>query len=99
MKLRGNDKAGALAAYEESLAITRHLADTDPNDMTSGSAISPSASTRCGDVKYLRERQDAKGALAEYEESLALTRRLADKKKAMHSCSATSPSASTRSAT
>ena len=79
LKFGANDSAGALAAYEESLAITRRLADTDPNDIIWQRDIVVGLN-KMGDVKFFAGG-DAKGALAEYEESLALTRRLADKNK------------------
>ena len=77
LKLSANDSAGALAAYEESLAITRRLADTDPNDINWQRDIAVGLN-KMGDVKFFASG-DAKGAIAEYEESLGLARRLADK--------------------
>ncbi len=69
-----HDPTGALAAYEESLAISRRLADA--NNGNAGLERDASVSLdKIADVK--RSTGDQTGALAAYEESLAIARRLA----------------------
>ena len=51
VKFHANDKAGALAAYEESLAITRHLAETDPGNAIWQRDIAVGLN-KIGDVKF-----------------------------------------------
>ena len=89
---RAND-SGRAAAYEESLAITRRLAGTDPND-SQLQRVLPSAN-KMGDVKFFASG-DAKGAIAEDEEVRPHARGSPTRTKAMPSCGATCPSASTR---
>ncbi len=75
LKLRPRTASGALAAYEESLAITRRLADTDKNNAVWQRDIAVGLN-KMGDVKFFAG-DDAKGALAAYDESLAIARHLA----------------------
>ena len=72
------DLAGALAAYRESLQVSRRLAEAisfhPPGPV--GSATSASARTTWRHV--LRDQGDLAGALAAYRESLQVRRRLAE---------------------
>ena len=70
----GGDAKGALAEYEESLALTRRLADKNQGNAQLQRDMSVSLD-KIGDVK--RSQNDNAGALAAYEESLAIARRLA----------------------
>ena len=67
--------AGALAAYEEALAIFRRLAEADKTNSEWQRDISV-ALDKIGYLKF--QAKDDAGALAAYDESLAITRRLAD---------------------
>ena len=69
MRLQAGDRAGALAAYEESLAIRRKLAEADPGNAEAQRDLSVSLD-KIGDVKL--QAGDRAGALAAYEESLAI---------------------------
>ena len=69
VKLQAGDRAGALAAYEESLAIRRKLAEADPGNAEAQRDLSVSLD-KIGDVKL--QAGDRAGALAAYEESLAI---------------------------
>ena len=79
VKFQSGDKDGALKAFEESLAITRHLASTDPGNSVWQRDVAVGLN-KIGDVKFFMEN-DPNGALAAYEESLAIARRLADANK------------------
>jgi tetratricopeptide (TPR) repeat protein len=68
------DLAGALAIYEEGLAIRRQLASADPSHGEHQRDLSVSLN-KTGDV--LLAQGDLAGALAIYEEGLAIRRRLA----------------------
>ena len=68
------DLAGALARYEEGLAIARRLASADPSDADYHREVSVSLN-RTGDL--LVAQGDLAGALVRYEEGLAIIRRLA----------------------
>ena len=71
--------ASELAAQEESVAISRQLAESDPSNTNYQFDIS----TKLEGVADMKSRSgDAAGALAIYEESLALRRRLADANRA-----------------
>ena len=73
-ELNAGDKARALAAYEEGVAIVRELvARRRQSGVAARSFISLN---RVGDVK--RDFGDTAGALASYDESLAIRRRLAE---------------------
>ena len=61
------DLAGALAAYRESLAVSRRLAEADPSNAGWQRDLSVSQQ-KMGDV--LRDQGDLAGALAAYRESL-----------------------------
>src|SRR5215472_6894926 len=65
--------AGALAAYEESLAIMRKLAASDPDNAVWQRDVSVSLE-KVGDLGLAAG--DRAGALAAYEESLAIRRKL-----------------------
>jgi tetratricopeptide (TPR) repeat protein len=67
--------SGALAAYRESLAVMRRLADADPSNALWQCDLSVSHN-KVGDV--LRAQGDLAEAQAAYRESLAVVRRLAD---------------------
>jgi tetratricopeptide (TPR) repeat protein len=67
--------SGALAAYRESLAVMRRLADADPSNALWQCDLSVSHN-KVGDV--LRAQGDLAEALAAYRESLAARRRLAE---------------------
>ncbi len=69
------DLAGALAAYRESLELSRGLAEADPSNAGWQRDLSASQD-RIGDV--LRDQGDLAGALAAYRESLELSRGLAE---------------------
>ncbi|MDX2103496.1 MAG: toll/interleukin-1 receptor domain-containing protein [Alphaproteobacteria bacterium] len=71
------DSAAALAAYQESLEISRRLASANPNDGQAARDLSVSLS-RLGDL-YLRRgaEGDSAAALEVYQESLEIRRRLA----------------------
>jgi hypothetical protein len=68
------DRAGALEAYEESLAIRRKLAASDPGNTGWQSDLGVGLA-RVGDVRLAAG--DRMGALSAYEESLAIMRKLA----------------------
>ena len=74
MRVAEGDRAGALKAYEESLAIRRRLAAADPGNAGWARDVSVSLE-RIGDVRVAEG--DRAGALKAYEESLAIRRRLA----------------------
>ena len=74
MRLAAGDRAGALAAYEESLAIRRKLAASDPGNAGWQRDLSVSLN-KVGDVRLAAG--DRAGALSAYEESLAIRRKLA----------------------
>ena len=74
VRLAAGDRAGALAAYEESLAIRRKLAAADPGNAGWQRDVSVSLS-KVGDVRLAAG--DRAGALAAYEEGLAIMRKLA----------------------
>ncbi|MFN3259870.1 MAG: hypothetical protein ACE37J_04845 [Pikeienuella sp.] len=67
-------RAGALAAYEEGLAIRRDLAARDPGNAGWARDVSVSLD-RVGDVRVAAG--DRAGALAAFEEGLAIRRALA----------------------
>ncbi len=69
------DLGGALAAYLESLAVRRRLAEVDPSNAGWQRDLSVSQD-RVGNV--LRDQGDLGGALAAYLESLAVSGRLAE---------------------
>ncbi|MCP4308093.1 MAG: tetratricopeptide repeat protein, partial [bacterium] len=75
VRLRAGDAAGAVAAYEQGLAIARRLAETD-SDNTGWQRVVSISLDRIGDVKL--RAGDAAGAVAAYEEGLAIHRRLAE---------------------
>jgi len=72
--LFAGDRAGALTAYEKSLAIARTLAAADPGNAASQRDLSLTL-TRVGDARLSLD--DSAGALAAYEESLGIARTLA----------------------
>ena len=74
VQLANGDRAGALAAYEESLAIMRKLVAADPGDAGWQRDLSVSLD-RVGDVRLADG--DRAGALAAYEESLDIRRKRA----------------------
>ena len=74
LKLQSGDSAGALVAYEESLAIHRGLARTDPGNAEWQWNLSFDLND-VGDLK-LQSGQTSE-APAAYEESLAIARDLA----------------------
>ena len=69
------DLAGALAAYRESLQVSRRLAEADPSNAGWQRDLSVSQD-KVGNV--LRDQGDLAGALAAYRESLQVRRRLAE---------------------
>ena len=67
------DRAGALKAYEESLAVTRRLVAADPVDSDNQRSLATSLTN----VGFIRVTSgDRTGALAAYEEALAIRRKL-----------------------
>ena len=74
VRLAAGDRAGALSAYEESLAIMRRFASTDPGNAGWQRDLTVSLD-RVGDVRLAAG--DRAGALSAYEESLAIMRKLA----------------------
>jgi tetratricopeptide (TPR) repeat protein len=74
VRLAAGDRAGALSAYEESLAILRKLAAADPGNAGWQRDVSVSLE-KVGDVRLAAG--DRTGALSAYEESLAISRKLA----------------------
>ena len=74
MKLQAGDRAGALAAYQESLDIRRKLAAQDPGNAQAQRDVSVSLN-KLGDMKL--QEGDQAGALAAYQESLDIRRKLA----------------------
>ena len=68
------DRAGALAADQDSLDIARKLAAQDPGDAQARRDVAVSLDN-LGDVKLLTG--DRAGALAAYQESLDIARKLA----------------------
>jgi tetratricopeptide (TPR) repeat protein len=75
VKLKAGDRDGALAAYDESFAIARTLAEADPASAQAQRNLSVSLE-RIGDVKL--KAGDRDGALAAYNESFAIARMLAE---------------------
>ncbi|MCP4386459.1 MAG: TIR domain-containing protein, partial [Hyphomicrobiales bacterium] len=73
--LTAGDAAGALAAYEQGLAIARRLVETDPDNTEWQRDVSVSLG-KIGDVKL--RAGDAAGGLAVYEEGLTISRRLVE---------------------
>jgi tetratricopeptide (TPR) repeat protein len=73
-RLFGGDHAGALTAYEKSLASARTLVAADPGNTASQRDLSVTL-TRVGDARLSLD--DSAGALAAYEESLGIARTLA----------------------
>jgi tetratricopeptide (TPR) repeat protein len=69
------DLPGASAAYRESLALIRQLAESDPANALWQSDLSVSHN-KIGGV--LRDQGDLAGALAAYRESIVVRRRLAE---------------------
>ena len=67
VKLRGGDRAGALAAYQESLDIARKLAAQDQSNAQAQRDVAVSLD-KLGNVKL--QGGDQAGALAAYQESL-----------------------------
>ena len=74
MRRATGDRAGALTAHEESLAIARKLAAADPGNVVWQRDVSVSLN-KVGDVR--RAAGDRPGALSAYEEGLAIMRKLA----------------------
>jgi len=74
MRRAAGDPAGALAAYEENLAIARKLAAADPGNAQWQRDVSVSLN-KVGDVRL--NTGDRAEALAAYEEGLAIRRKLA----------------------
>jgi tetratricopeptide (TPR) repeat protein len=74
VKMQGGDQAGALAAYQESLAIGRKLAAQDKGNAQAQRDVSVSFN-KVGDMK--RRGGDQAGALGAYQESLDIRRKLA----------------------
>ena len=74
VKLKGGDKTGALAAYQESLGIARKLAAQDQGNAQAQRDV-PLRLVMLGDVKL--QAGDQAGALAAYQESLDITLKLA----------------------
>ena len=74
MKLQQGDTAGALAAYEQGLAISEKLAAADPRDGQGQRDLAYSYG-KLGDVKLLQG--DTAGALAACEQGLAIREKLA----------------------
>jgi hypothetical protein len=68
------DRAGALAAFEESLAIRRKLAGNDPANADAQRGVTLSLD-RIGDMRAVEG--DRAGALLAYREGLEIRRRLA----------------------
>src|SRR5262249_57853604 len=68
------DRAGALTAYEEGLAIRRKLAAADAGNVTWQRDVSVSLNN-VGDMRLAEGNRN--GALAAYEESLTIRRKLA----------------------
>jgi tetratricopeptide (TPR) repeat protein len=73
VRLAAADRAGALAAYEESLAIVRALAAADPGNAGRQRDLAADLS-KLGNVRLAAG--DRAAALALYEESLGIMRRL-----------------------
>ena len=69
MRLVSGDRAGALAVYEESLAIMRKLAEADPGNAGRVRDVSVYVE-KIGDV-YIVCRRPGQGRSPAYEESLA----------------------------
>ena len=69
-----SDRAGALSAYEESLAIRRKLAASDPKNTGWQRDVSVGL-CQVGNVQVAAG--DRAAALSAYEESLAILRKLA----------------------
>ena len=74
IKRAQGDRAGALAAYEESLALMRKVAAANPGDSAVQFAITPSLD-RIGNLRL--EAGQHTEALKAFDESLAIRRRLA----------------------
>ncbi|MDG1208297.1 MAG: tetratricopeptide repeat protein, partial [Paracoccaceae bacterium] len=73
IRVAAGDRDGALAAYEESLAIFRDLSARDPGNARWARDVSVSLN-KVGDIRVAAGDRD--GALAAYEESLAIARDL-----------------------
>jgi tetratricopeptide (TPR) repeat protein len=74
VKLRMGDKDGALAAYQESLAIARELAARDQGDRQAQRDVLVSL-FKTGNAKL--DAGDRAGALAAYQEAVDVGRKLA----------------------
>lgn len=72
VKLQAGDRAGAIAAYEEVLAIDRELAQDKDNPQAQRD-LSASLE-RIADTKF--QASDLQGSLAAYEERLAIASQL-----------------------
>ena len=90
-KLEAGDASGALAAFEEALAIRRELAKVNPNDEELQRAIEVSLG-KVSDVK--RDAGDAAGALAADQESWPSRGGCSSRIRAIPSRCATLPSRS-----
>ena len=75
VNLQTGDRSATHAAYEESLAISRTLAEADPGNAQAQGDLSVSLD-RIGNVKL--QAGDGGGALAAYEEGTATARALAE---------------------
>jgi hypothetical protein len=73
VRLDGGDRAGAIAAYEGGLSITRQQAAADPSNTRLLRDLSVSLD-RLGEVRLAGD--DWAGALAAFEESLGIARKL-----------------------
>ena len=73
-----NDASGALADYEEGLAISRKLVEQDASNPRSPRDLATSLE-KVGEAKL--KLDDAKGALAAFEEDLTLRKKIADGNK------------------
>ncbi len=74
VKVAQGDLPGALAAFEEAMAISRRLAQSDPGNAEWQRDLSVSHN-RIGEVKVARG--DLDGALAAFEDGMSISRRLA----------------------
>ena len=74
IKFNGGDKAGALTAYEEMLAIDRHGFKADSGNAQREREVMISLN-KVGDARF--DLNDTSGALADYEEGLTVARHLA----------------------
>ena len=73
LRLAAGDRLGALAAYDESLAIIRRLAAAEPRNAGWQRDLGVTL-VDAGDIRFAGG--DRTGALAAYEESLAIRRKL-----------------------